>query len=96
MLYFNEYKDLVDNLLAVHLLEVDITPEAFKEMMIDRHASQQTEALEAVEAIRAAEEYERSPPPEPAPAPPPPPAPSVAERSFGAAGGAYGRAVVGS
>merc|ERR1719272_2012431 len=57
VLVHNEFKSLVDNLLAAHLIEVDISPEDFERQLIDSGLVEDPRLHQVVGQLMAAEDF---------------------------------------
>lgn len=53
----NEFKSLVDNLLAAHLLEVDIMPEEFEKQLVESGLVDDPRLQQVVQQLMAAEDF---------------------------------------
>jgi len=53
----NEFKSLVDNLLAAHLLEVDITPDDFEKWCVEAGLQDDPRLQQVVTQLRAADDF---------------------------------------
>jgi len=53
----NEFKSLVDNLLAAHLLEVDISPEEFERQLVESGLVEDPRLQQVVGQLMAAEDF---------------------------------------